>query len=355
MLFTCLYSSCEGNTRADTACLNADAGIIPNAVQELISLIDAKKKESNPKLSEKWTVSVSFIEVYNEQVYDLIEGNGKVLSLREDQDRGVVVAAGATEQLVCTYDDVIELLMIGNRNRKTEATQMNTVSSRSHAVLLLTVKHSKKASFSASAKEVVTESKLSLIDLAGSERASATNNRGARLHEGANINKSLLALANCINSLAANNQGGISSKRLNVKYRDSKLTHLLKSSLEGNCNLVMIANINPSDSVFEDSHNTLKYANRAKSLKVPALLSKSKELKGLDQCESRSMDLEANFSSVDEENAWLKSRVAVLEDLVQDLQNFKASTLSQGSTCAGNIHPPRMIVFPNTFYLSMME
>jgi hypothetical protein len=221
--------------------------------------------------------------------------------------------------------------------------------------LLLTVKHSKKASSSASAKEVVTESKLSLIDLAGSERASATNNRGARLHEGANINKSLLALANCINSLAANNQGGISSKRLNVKYRDSKLTHLLKSSLEGNCNLVMIANINPSDSVFEDSHNTLKYANRAKSLKVPTLLSKSKEVKGLDPCESsRSIELEANFSSVDEENAWLKSRVAVLEDLVQDLQTFKTFTLSQGSTCTGSTHLTCLIVFPVTLTVRWM-
>ena len=100
------------------------------------------------------------------------------------------------------------------------------------------------------------ESKLSLIDLAGSERASATNNRGVRLHEGANINKSLLALANCINTLASNSAGG---KKLNVKYRDSRLTHLLKSSLEGgNCNLVMIANINPSHVTFEDSHNTLK-------------------------------------------------------------------------------------------------
>lgn len=98
------------------------------------------------------------------------------------------------------------------------------------------------------------ESKLSLIDLAGSERASATLNRGARLQEGANINKSLLALANCINALAE--KGG---RRVgNVKYRDSKLTHLLKTSLEGECRLVMIANVNPCDAVFEDSHNTLK-------------------------------------------------------------------------------------------------
>ena len=321
-----------GNTRADAASLNADAGIIPNALQDLFSLMNLKRKDANTKLQEKWSVSVSFIEVYNEQVYDLIDGTGKVLSLREDQDRGIVVAAGATEQIVDGYDDVIELLTIGNKNRKTEATQMNTVSSRSHAVLLLTVKHSKKSSAASSAKEVIVESKLSLIDLAGSERASATNNRGARLHEGANINKSLLALANCINSLAANNQTGLSSKRLNVKYRDSKLTHLLKSSLEGNCNLVMIANVNPSDSVFEDTHNTLKYANRAKNLKVSTNTS-AKEREGIP----RQVDKieEDRIASEEDETAWLRVRVAELEATVQDLQNFKAFTLSSGTICSG--------------------
>ncbi len=109
--------------------------------------------------------------------------------------------------------------------------------------------------------------KLSLIDLAGSERASRTNNRGMRMIEGANINKSLLALGNCINALHENHTSGKSNY---VPYRDSKLTRLLKDSLGGNCQTVMIANIGPSIKHFEDTHNTLKYANRAKNIKTSA-------------------------------------------------------------------------------------
>lgn len=111
------------------------------------------------------------------------------------------------------------------------------------------------------------------VDLAGSERASATLNRGVRLHEGAKINRSLLALANCINALTSQIKEGKSSSRKApaVNYRDSKLTHLLKSSLEGHCRLVIIANVNPNFNFYEDSHNTLKYANRAKMIKVAPL------------------------------------------------------------------------------------
>jgi kinesin family protein 18/19 len=109
--------------------------------------------------------------------------------------------------------------------------------------------------------------KLSLIDLAGSERASRTNNRGMRMIEGANINKSLLALGNCINALHENHTSG---KNNYVPYRDSKLTRLLKDSLGGNCQTVMIANLGPSIKNFEDTHNTLKYANRAKNIKTSA-------------------------------------------------------------------------------------
>eukprot|EP00360_Condylostoma_magnum_P000051 CAMPEP_0168314858 /NCGR_PEP_ID=MMETSP0210-20121227/9607_1 /TAXON_ID=40633 /ORGANISM="Condylostoma magnum, Strain COL2" /LENGTH=187 /DNA_ID=CAMNT_0008285327 /DNA_START=686 /DNA_END=1249 /DNA_ORIENTATION=- len=105
--------------------------------------------------------------------------------------------------------------------------------------------------------------KLSLIDLAGSERGTVTENRGIRLLEGAKINRSLLALANCINAL-----GDRSKKGFFVPYRDSKLTRLLKDSLGGNCKTVMISNIAPSSSQFEESTNTLKYASRAKNIKV---------------------------------------------------------------------------------------
>jgi kinesin family protein 18/19 len=107
--------------------------------------------------------------------------------------------------------------------------------------------------------------KLSLIDLAGSERASKTNNRGIRMIEGANINRSLLALGNCINALHDN---ATRNKDNYIPYRDSKLTRLLKDSLGGNCRTVMIANVGGGSSSFEETHNTLKYANRAKNIKT---------------------------------------------------------------------------------------
>ena len=106
-------------------------------------------------------------------------------------------------------------------------------------------------------------SKLSLIDLAGSERASSTLNKGARQQEGAAINRSLLSLGNCINALASAKAG----EKNYIPYRDSKLTRFLKDSLGGNCRTVMIANISPSSATYEDTHNTLLYANRAKRIK----------------------------------------------------------------------------------------
>ena len=105
--------------------------------------------------------------------------------------------------------------------------------------------------------------KLSLIDLAGSERGTVTGNRGIRLMEGAKINTSLLALANCINALGDKNKKGSF-----VPFRDSKLTRMLKDSLGGNCRTVMIANISSAESSFEETLNTLKYANRAKNIKM---------------------------------------------------------------------------------------
>eukprot|EP01038_Epipyxis_sp_PR26KG_P010531 gene10531-14148_t len=296
-----------GNTRADDASSNGEAGIIPNAVKDLFDGIETKKKCAG--FGETWQVTLSYVEVYNEQVYDLLEPTGKVLSVREDQERGIVVVAGSTEQVVATHDQVMELLYQGNRNRKTEATLANAVSSRSHAVLQLIIKNTRR---NESGKEYYTETKLSLIDLAGSERASATNNRGIRLHEGANINKSLLALANCINTLAGNSIASNTSlnRKINVKYRDSKLTLLLKNSLEGNCNLVMIANINPADSTYEDSHNTLKYANRAKNIKVNPI---QKEIVK----ETSWIDREFKMK---EENNYLRDRVMQLEETVRRLE-----------------------------------
>ena len=126
----------------------------------------------------------------------------------------------------------------------------------------ITVEHKDK---DAGTEAEIRIGKLSLIDLAGSERASKTGHRGIRMIEGANINRSLLSLGNCINMLHENNSKGSTNY---IPYRDSKLTRLLKDSLGGNCRTVMIANIAPSHESYEDSHNTLKYANRAKNIKT---------------------------------------------------------------------------------------
>jgi kinesin family protein 18/19 len=135
------------------------------------------------------------------------------------------------------------------------------VSSRSHAVFLLTI----EAKDDDDQTGAIKVAKLNMIDLAGSERAAYTNNKGLRMIEGANINKSLLALANCINALSGNIKG---NKKPHVPYRDSKLTRLLKESLCGNCRTVMICNISPAVTAYEDTLNTLKYADRAKSIKT---------------------------------------------------------------------------------------
>lgn len=259
---------------------------------------------------------MNYMEVYNEQVCDLLDVSNKNLPLREDPERGVVKVAGLSEHKVNNYDEVLELLMKGQVNRKTEATKANIVSSRSHAILQFTLVHTRRGP---GATNITSEAKLSLIDLAGSERASATQNTGARLQEGANINKSLLALANCINALserATSSAASFSSprkvKKTNVKYRDSKLTHLLKGSLEGNCNLIMIANVNPADSSYDESYRTLQYANRAKNLKVKPGM---REIGAATPAAEREARLK-------EENEELRKKLAALE---QNAQQANAS------------------------------
>lgn len=150
------------------------------------------------------------------------------------------------------------LLQKGNKARTVEPTAMNKTSSRSHALLSVTVKHSIPFDKKDHLRLRVKQGRLFMIDLAGSERANKTKNRGKRLQEGAHINRSLLALGNCINALS----GGARY----VNYRDSKLTRLLKEALSGNCRTVMIAHVSPSGNQRDESRNTLIYADRANNI-----------------------------------------------------------------------------------------
>lgn len=222
-----------------------DPGITYRTVAQLFSEIEKQSKH------REFNLGVSYLEIYNENVQDLLHKSGQ-LHLREDGRCGVVVA-GLEPTAIQNAEELLSLLAEGNKNRTQHPTDANKESSRSHAVFQVYIKIINKLD------SQVQRVKLSMIDLAGSERASATGCKGVRFKEGANINKSLLALGNCINNLA----DGIKY----IPYRDSKLTRLLKDSLGGNCHTVMIANIAPCNVTYEDTYNTLRYANRAKKIK----------------------------------------------------------------------------------------
>ncbi|XP_019935694.2 kinesin-like protein KIF18A isoform X1 [Paralichthys olivaceus] len=228
-----------------------EPGVMYRTMKELFKRMDDAKEE------KEFAVAFSYLEVYNEQIRDLLANAGP-LAVRDDGSKGVVVQ-GLTLHQPKSAEHILEALDSGNRNRTQHPTDMNATSSRSHAVFQIYLRQQDKT---ASLNPNACVAKMSLIDLAGSERASATNAKGARLREGANINRSLLALGNVINALA-----DPKSKKAHIPYRDSKLTRILKDSLGGNCRTVMIANVGPSSKSYDDTHNTLKYANRAKEIK----------------------------------------------------------------------------------------
>lgn len=235
----------------------ADPGVIFLTMQELFERIS---EVADTKVVE---VTILYLEIYNETIRDLLcpETPHKKLVLREDANKRITVANLLSQKPLCV-EEVMELIMVGNQNRTLSPTEANAASSRSHAVLQINVVLRDRT---ASLNEEHNFATLSIIDLAGSERAAATKNRGARLNEGANINKSLLALGNCINALCD------PRRRHHVPYRNSKLTRLLKFSLGGNCKTVMIVCISPLSLHYDETLNTLKYADRAKEIKTKVI------------------------------------------------------------------------------------
>ncbi|VEN36509.1 unnamed protein product [Callosobruchus maculatus] len=190
-------------------------------------------------------------------------GAGKTHTMVGDPNQPGIMVRALNDLFEAVKDkedeySVMQLLQKGNKARTIEPTAMNRTSSRSHALLSVTVRHSVPVDKKDHLRMRVRQGRLFMIDLAGSERANKTKNRGKRLQEGAHINRSLLALGNCINALS----GGARY----VNYRDSKLTRLLKEALSGNCKTVMIAHVSPSIAQKDESRNTLLYADRANNI-----------------------------------------------------------------------------------------
>ena len=202
------------------------------------------------KLTNKnFAIKVSYLEIYNETVIDLLNPNKTSLMIIEDNIKGIIVPE-LSQFEVKESNDLVQIITKGNSRRTMAPTNQNMFSSRSHALLQITLHEN---------NEEAIYSKLLIVDLAGSERGGIE--KGIRREEGANINKSLLSLGNCINILSDKNKVGAF-----VPYRDSKLTRLLKDSLGRNIQTVMLACVSPSPLSYEESINTLNYATRARKI-----------------------------------------------------------------------------------------
>lgn len=240
-----------------------DAGVIPRICRDMFERINGL--QSDPHLT--CTVEVSYLEIYNERVRDLLNPSTKGnLRVREHPSTGPYVEDLA-KLAVRSFQEIENLMDEGNKARTVAATNMNETSSRSHAVFTLTLTQKRHDTETSMDTEKVA--KISLVDLAGSERATSTGATGARLKEGAEINRSLSTLGRVIASLADLSSG---KKGLKVPYRDSVLTWLLKDSLGGNSMTAMIAAISPADINFEETLSTLRYADSAKRIKNHAVI-----------------------------------------------------------------------------------
>ncbi|CAH3020308.1 unnamed protein product, partial [Porites evermanni] len=236
-------------------------GVIPRAFEYLFSLVNREQEKHGERV--EFLCRCSFLEIYNEQIFDLLDPASIGLSLREDLKKGVFVD-GLLERDVASARDAYRVLNSGWLNRRVASTSMNRESSRSHAVFTMTLESKERKAGMASIKV----SRLHLVDLAGSERQKDTHAEGLRLKEASSINKSLSALGNVIMALVDITHG----KTRHVHYRDSKLTFLLRDSLGGNAKTYLIANVHPSAKCFGETLSTLNFAKRAKMIKNKAVV-----------------------------------------------------------------------------------
>lgn len=265
------YTMGTGFIETNGASVDDSQGIVPRAVHQVFDEIEQRvqrAKEQNHQAPE-FKVTSQFLELYNEELIDLLDETHSAGSsskhIKIHQENGTVQVMGATNRLVKSVSEALGCLESGALARTTASTQMNTQSSRSHAIFTLTIQQSLMAS---ETQDVETLSaKFHFVDLAGSERLKRTGATGERAREGISINTGLLCLGNVISVL-----GDESRKASHVPYRDSKLTRLLQDSLGGNSQTVMIACISPSDRDFMESLNTLRYANRARNIKNKVII-----------------------------------------------------------------------------------
>ncbi|KAK4998352.1 hypothetical protein LTR66_002397 [Elasticomyces elasticus] len=267
-----------------------EEGVIPKICRDMFERIDEIQADKNLKC----TVEVSYLEIYNERVRDLLNPSTKGnLKVREHPSTGPYVEDLA-KLVVRSFAEIENLMDEGNKARTVAATNMNETSSRSHAVFTLTLTQKRHDAETGMDTEKVA--KISLVDLAGSERATSTGATGARLREGAEINRSLSTLGRVIAALADLSSGKKKNASV-VPYRDSVLTWLLKDSLGGNSLTAMIAAISPADINFEETLSTLRYADSAKRIKNHAVVNEDPNARMIRELKEELAQLRSKLSS----------------------------------------------------------
>nr|XP_044987857.1 kinesin-like protein KIF13B isoform X2 [Jaculus jaculus] len=313
------YNACifaygqTGSGKSYTMMGTADQpGLIPRLCSGLFA---RTQKEENEEQSFK--VEVSYMEIYNEKVRDLLDpkGSRQTLKVREHSVLGPYVD-GLSKLAVTSYKDIESLMSEGNKSRTVAATNMNEESSRSHAVFKITLTHTLFDVKSGTSGEKV--GKLSLVDLAGSERATKTGAAGDRLKEGSNINKSLTTLGLVISALA--DQGAGKNKNKFVPYRDSVLTWLLKDSLGGNSKTAMVATVSPAADNYDETLSTLRYADRAKRIVNHAVVNEDPNARIIRDLREEVEKLREQLTKAEAmKSPELKDRLEESEKLIQEM------------------------------------
>ncbi|XP_026176484.1 kinesin-like protein KIF27 isoform X2 [Mastacembelus armatus] len=281
--------------------LDEDGGIIDRVAQDVFFLLGEKRRNSD---GVEATVRVSYMELYREELRDLLELHTmhKELHIREDE-KGNTVVVGAKEMVITSAEELLSILETGNALRHTGTTGMNEHSSRSHTILTLQLIQCCQNN-NPSLKSV---SKLCLVDLAGSERAGKTGNTGTRLKESVHINTGLLALGNVIRALSdpARNRRGNSCSSAHIPYRDAKITRLLRDSLGGTAHTLMVACVSPSHHSVAETLTVLQFASKARHIRNrPGGMSSHTEVKSCptvwDPGEARLGELEYEVQTLRE-------------------------------------------------------
>uniref|UniRef100_A0A672GXT9 Kinesin family member 13Ba n=1 Tax=Salarias fasciatus TaxID=181472 RepID=A0A672GXT9_SALFA len=313
------YNACifaYGQTGSGKSYTMMGSGDHPGLIPRLCSaLFERTQKEQREE--ESFTVEVSYMEIYNEKVRDLLDPKGgrQTLRVREHKVLGPYVD-GLSRLAVASYKDIESLMSEGNKSRTVAATNMNEESSRSHAVFNIILTHTLKDLQSGTSGEKV--SRLSLVDLAGSERAAKTGAAGERLKEGSNINKSLTTLGLVISALAE--QGTAKNKTKFVPYRDSVLTWLLKDCLGGNSRTAMVATISPAADNYEETLSTLRYADRAKNIVNHAVVNEDPNARIIRELREEVEKLRVQLTQAESLKApELKERLEESEKLIQEM------------------------------------